>query len=141
MTEFRISPLKGVEKIEFGMLLDDIRRHFSSEPRTFKRTPQDSFPCDYFESEGVFFYYDSEGHLEAVEFSSPARPSIADLNLLGLGLDKATAALARLDSEVEREVDGAIAYQLGVSVYAPLAKEDATSPVESLMAFRPGYYK
>jgi len=138
--EFQISPLKGIDSIEFGMAPADVRRHFDDEPKSFKRTPQDSFPCDYFESQGVFFYYDGEGRLEAVEFASPAQPSVEKLNLLGLGLDEATAALSGLDSEVEKEVDGAIAYQLGVSIYAPLAKENPSAPVESVLAFRPGYY-
>src|SRR5690349_16394516 len=102
MMEFHISPLKGVDGIEFGMMPNDVRRHFNSEPRSFKRTPQDSFPCDYFESEGVFFYYDGEGQLEAVEFASPAQPSVENLKLLGLGLNEATAALSGFDSEVEK---------------------------------------
>ncbi|MGN6820464.1 MAG: hypothetical protein ACTHJR_17535 [Sphingomonas sp.] len=138
--EFQISPLKGVDDIEFGAAPADVRRHFDSQPKSFKRTPQDAFPCDYFESQGVFFYYDGDGRLEAVEFASPARPSVEKLNLLGLGLDEATAALSGLDSEVEKEADGAIAYQLGVSIYAPLAKENPAAPVESVLAFRPGYY-
>jgi hypothetical protein len=140
MMEFQISPLKGVDSIEFGMAPSDVRRHFDSEPKSFKRTPQDAFPCDYFESEGVFFYYDREGHLEAVEFASPAQPSVENLRLLGLGLDQATTVLSRFDSEVEKEADGAIAYQLGVSVYAPLAKDNPAASVESVLAFRPGYY-
>lgn len=140
MMEFRISPLKGVDSIAFGATPDDVRSRFTSEPKTFKRTPQDSFPCDYFESEGVFFYYDGDARLEAVEFALPAQPLIENLNLLGLGLDNATAVLSRLDSEVEKEADGAIAYQLGVSIYAPLAKDNIGAPVESVLAFRPGYY-
>jgi hypothetical protein len=138
--EFRISPLEGVGDIKFGMSPDDVRKHFRSAPKSFKRTSKDTFPCDHFELEGLFCYYDGDGHLEAIEFGSPAQPSVANLNLLGLGLDVATAALANFDSEVESEVDGAIAYQLGVSIYAPLAKEDASASVESLLAFRPGYY-
>jgi len=138
--KFRIIPLKGVDGIEFGMSPSDVRRHFGSEPKSFKRTPQDAFPCDYFELEGVFFYYDSEGRLEAVEFSSPSQPAIENLELLGLGLDAATKALSSLDSDLEKETDGAIAYQLGVSIYAPLAKSNTAAPVESVLAFRSGYY-
>lgn len=140
MMKFRILPLKGVDGIEFGMTPDDVRSRFDSEPKTFKRTPQDSFPCDYFESESVFFYYDSDARLEAVEFALPAQPSIENMKLLGIGLNEATAALSGLDSQVEKEIDGAIAYQLGVSIYAPLAKDNAAAPVESVLAFRPGYY-
>lgn len=140
MMKFQISSLKGVNGIEFGMSRNEVRRHFDSQPRSFMRSPQDSSPCDYFESQGVFFYYDGVGHLEAVEFASPAQPSVENLKLLGMGLDEATAALSGFDSEVEKEPDGAVAYQLGVSIYAPLAKENPAAPVESVLAFRPGYY-
>jgi hypothetical protein len=140
MTEFRIWPLKGVDSIEFGMARDDVRSRFGSEPKSFKRSSRDTFPCDYFASDGVFFYYDDDGHLEAVEFALPAQPSVENLKLLGLGLDVAMAALSGLDSEVKKESDGAIAYQLGVSIWAPLAKDDVAAPVETVLAFRPGYY-
>lgn len=138
--EFIISPLKGVDRIEFGMSPSDVRRHFDSAPNSFKRTPQASHHCDYFESEGVFFYYDAEGQLEAVEFATPADPKIKGQSLLGLGFSRATAVLSGLDSEIAREIDSAIAYQLGLSIHAPLAKDDTSAPVESVLAFRPGYY-
>jgi len=138
--ELRISPLKGVGQIDFGMSPKEVRSNIGSDPKSFKRTPQSAFPCDYFASEGAFFYYDSDGRLEAVEFAPPARPTIDNLSIIGLGFSEAVAMLSRLDTHVEREVDGAIAHQLGISIYAPLAKDDPSAPVESVIAFRPGYY-
>lgn len=135
-----ISPLKGVGDVEFGMPQHKVRGLVGGNVRSFKRTPQDLFPCDYFKDIGAFFYYDSEGRLEAVEFASPARPTVAGTELIGLSFDKACASLDVLDSQVVREVDGAIAYQLGVGIYAPLAKDNPEAPVESVIAFRPGYY-
>ena len=138
--EFHISPLKGIGQIKFGMSPGEVRNQVGSEPKSFKRTPQAAFPCDYFESEGVYFYYDGNGLLEAAEFAQPAQPTVENLSLLGVGFGEAVAALSRLDTQVETEADGAIAYQLGVSIYAALAKDDTSAPVESVMAFRPGYY-
>ena len=140
MMEFPISPLKGIGDIDFGMKPEEVRVRIRSDPKSFKRSPHSSFPCDYFESEGSFFYYDADGRLEAAEFAAPAQPTIENFSLLGLGLDVATAILSRLDPGVEREGDGAIAYQLGISIYAPLAKDDPSAPVESVLAFRSGYY-
>ncbi len=138
--ELRILPLKGVGNIEFGMSQEQVRGRIGDGFRSFKRTPQASLPCDYFEELGAFFYYDSEGRLEAVEFAPPARPTVAGVELLGLGFNEALAKLRVMDSQVEKEVDGAIAYQAGISIYAPLAKNNPTAPVESVLAFRPGYY-
>ncbi len=138
--EFPVFPLNGVGSIEFGMTPKEVRARIGSTPKSFKRTPQAVFPCDYFEAEGVFFYYDAEGRLEAAEFASPASPTLDTLNLLGLALNEATAILSRLDPEIEREVDGAIAHGLGISIYASLAKDDPSAPVESVIAFRSGYY-
>lgn len=138
--EFPISPLRGVGRIEFGMKPDEVRSAIGANPKSFKRSPQAPYPCDYFESEGAFFYYDSDGRLEAAEFAFPAQPIVENLSLLGMKFEDATAALAGLDTQIEREIDSVIAYQLGVSIYAPLAKDEPKSLVESVIAFRPGYY-
>jgi hypothetical protein len=138
--QFSIMPMKGVNQIQFDMTPIEVRALMPSEPRSFMRAPQDPHPTDYFEAEGAFFYYDAGGHLEAVEFTLPAQPTIANLNLLGFKFGEALAALSNLDTQVRKQVDGAIAYQLGISIYAPLAKDDATAPVETVVAFRPGYY-
>jgi hypothetical protein len=42
--------------------------------KTFRRSPEEKFPCDYFDREGVFLYYDDDGRFEAVEFSIPSPP-------------------------------------------------------------------
>jgi hypothetical protein len=138
--QLTISPLKAVDDVEFGMSQDEVRARVSGKFRAFKRSPQASFPCDYFEEIGAFFYYDSEGRLEAVEFAPPARPTVAGVALLGLNFEAACASLRVLDNQIEEELDGAIAYQVGVRIWAPLAKANPAAPVESVLAFRPGYY-
>ena len=60
--------------------------------------------------------------------------------MLGMPFNEALEILTSLDGKVEKEIDGAVAHQLGVTIYAPLAKEDAAAPVESVLAFKSGYY-
>ncbi|GLS86642.1 hypothetical protein GCM10010873_16160 [Cypionkella aquatica] len=138
--DFQIFPLKGVGLIKFDMSPYEVRAIIGSEYKTFKRTSQSSFPCDFFQSDGIFCYYDSSGLLEAVEFSGPARPKIGDVDILGAAFGKAVSLLSGLDDQTVLESDGAIAYQLGISIFASLAKDDPSAPIESLLAFRSGYY-
>jgi len=138
--KFDIFPLKGVNQIEFGMAFDQVRALMGNEPKSFKKSPQDPFSTDYFASSGVFFFYDADGRFEAAEFALPAQPIVSNHSLLRLKFKDALAALRNADPHVKQQVDGAIAYQLGVSIYAPLAKNDVTAPVETVLAFRPGYY-
>ena len=84
--DFSISPLKGVGTIQFGMSPDEVRACVNQGFKSFKRAPQDSFPADYFQDIGTFCYYDSDGKLEAMEFASPAQPSIKGAKLLDLSL-------------------------------------------------------
>jgi hypothetical protein len=138
--KFEISPLEGVGDVKFGLFREDVRRMAGLECSSFKRSPQATSPCDYFERLGTFFYYDSTDRLEALEFVKPARPTIYALELLGESFDAACVRLRALDSNLEVEGDGAIARQLGVSVYAPLAEDDPGAAIESVLAFAPGYY-
>ena len=138
--EYEITPFEGVGPIKFGMTPEEVQRTLGKVPTTFMRTPQAAFPCDYFQSVGAFCYYDSDGALEAVEFGHPARPLLAALSLLGSPMNKALATLSQLDPTLAVEADGAIAYQLGVSIFAPHLKDNEAANVESLLAFRRGYF-
>lgn len=138
--DFSIIPLKGVGNLEFGMQPEEVRRRVGSPFRSFKRSPQAAFPCDYFDQLGMFCYYDSEGKLEAVEMSSPAAPTINGTDLLKLDFETAARSLAEFDKQIRRETGSVIAYEVGVSIYAPLAKSSTTANVESVLAFRAGYY-
>ena len=122
------------------MTSEDVQRALGKVPKTFKRTPQAAFPCDYFQSEGTFCYYDSDGSLEAVEFGDPARPLLATLSLLGSPMNKALAALFQLDPTLAVGADGATSHHMGVSIFAPQLKDNGTASVESLLVFRRGYF-
>ena len=135
-----IDPFRGVGGIEFGMAPKDVRSRMGADFRLFKRTPEVEVPSDYFPKDGVFFYYDASGLLEAIEFAGPARPTVNGLDLLNLAFEKAVTKLAVLDKYIEEDADGAIAHHLGVSLYVPLLKDDRNAPVRGILAFRRGYY-
>jgi hypothetical protein len=140
MTDFLIAPLKGVGNIKFGMVPNEVRSRIGLPYRSFKRSSVSSFPCDHFEQLGVFFYYDSNGTLEAIEMTSRACPTLNSVDLFALDFESATRALAALDASLKSEVDSVISYGLGVSIYAPLAKDNPKAPLESVIAFRAGYF-
>jgi len=138
--QLTIMPLKGVGDVKFGMSAEEVRSVIGANFRSFKRSAQAAFPCDHFPELSAFFYYDFEGRLEAVEFAAPAEPVVAGVKLLGFGFEDTCTTLRGLDEQTKKEVDSAVAYQLGISIYAPSAKNNPAAVVESVLAFRPGYY-
>jgi hypothetical protein len=138
--DLEIFPYKGVGDIVFGMEPEKARAKFVSEPKSFKRSPADQFPCDYFQAEGIFLYYDFGGHLEALEFCSPARPTLGGVELLKLTYGKAVSALGCLDDSVKISADGATAFGVGIGIYVPHAKDGEKASIESVIAFKLGYY-
>lgn len=138
--DFTIQPLRGVGRISFGTSPDQIRREVGGPFKSFKRSPEAAFPCDYFDAFGTFFYYDSGGRLDAIEFVSPAQPTIHGVRLLEMNFRAAKESLMRLDSQIKQAADSIVAYQIGVSVWSPLAKSDPLAPIESVLIFRQGYF-
>ena len=138
--DFEIKPLKGVGAIEFGMTPLEVRNRLGGEFKSFKRSSMAAFPCDYFQSVGIFAYYRASGELEALEFASPAQPVLEGANLLSMSFSAAKAFLSSRDSALENKGDSAIAHAVGVSVYASTAKKNPMTPCESVLVFAPGYY-
>lgn len=140
--DFQIRPLKGVGTFDFGLRPDEVQRQLRQyEPVSGKRSDSDAYPFDYFRELGVFFYYDAHGHLDAVEFAPPAKPNVNGLLMLGRSFGEVVGDLSAADNSVRTTVDSAIAHRLGVSIWVPFAKDDPDAPVESVLAFREGYYK
>jgi len=138
--DYRIDPLVGVGPIRFSMSREAVREHMKSRLQSFQRSPVDAILCDFFPDEGAFFYYDSRDYLEAIEFAAPATPTLFGVDIFGLTFRTAVSWLSEFDTHIEVEPDSVIAFELGVSVYAPLAKDDEDVRVESVLIFRRGYY-
>ena len=121
---YEIAPLKSVGAFVFGMSPEQVRQVSGHLYQSFLRTPSSKHPCDYFPEIGIFANYTIEGKLEAIEFATPARPILDTVSLLELSFDKVKSFLSVRDNAIEIEVDGVISHKLGVSFYAPFAKEN-----------------
>lgn len=137
---YEIQPLKGIGSIEFGMLSTKVRSLIGGEFKSFKRSPAAAYPCDYFPHIGVFAYYKGSGELEAIELALPAQPTLDGMNLFDIGFDAVKVLLKSKDTGLHIEIDGAISPALGISLYAPDAKENPATICESVLVFEKGYY-
>lgn len=138
--EFIIRPLAGFNAIEFGMPVTEVRARMGTTCESFKRTPEQAFPADYFPEDGAFFYYDVQGRLEAVELASPAQARIGEHDLLALTFKESLGCLKRLDPDTVADNSGANAPALGIGLCSPLCKADDAAPVEAVIIYREGYY-
>ncbi len=138
--DYTIIPNEGVGSVRFNMSADEARAAIGLDYQSFKRSPLSASESDYFAEAATFFYYDADRKLEAIEFAPAVQPRLGGTELFGLNFKECSAYLAQLDEDVELEEDGAVAYRVGVSIYAPLAKDDEAAPVESVLVFRAGYY-
>ena len=137
---FLISTFFGAGSINFGMSPSEVRALLGGNFKSFKKTSNAEYPCDYYESLGIFVYYKLPGIVEALEFAEPADPVFNGRSLLKLSFEDLKSMLLDMDKNLEIESDSLISYKLGIGVYAPDADEDASLPVESVIAFEDGYY-
>lgn len=122
--QFEIHPLKGVNSIEFGMIPDQVRQAMGQNFTLFKRggnvdDDDGRHPSDYYADEGVFFYYTSDGHLEAIEFAPSAMLSLGGVNFFDLPIKEAAEALRRIDPEMKLRQDIAYSHGLGLCLWTP----------------------
>jgi hypothetical protein len=118
------------------MSRDEVQKRIDGNFRTVRRGTL----SDYYHDIGVHCHYDSADRLEAMEFASPARPVIAGVELLGLRFKEAFDKLRALDSATEKGNDGATSFSLGVGIWNPAGEKNPQEPVETVIAFRSGYY-
>ncbi|MEI8644368.1 hypothetical protein P4S60_01645 [Pseudoalteromonas sp. Hal040] len=137
---FNVTPLTGIDEIQFGMSLDEARNAISSSYNTFKRTPAAEHPCDFYENLGLFVYYDSFATVEALEFCEPALLYFKGINLVASSFEDIVKFLKSIDNAIELEGDSFTSYSLGIGGYSPDLGEDSNSACESVILFKDGYY-
>ncbi|MGI0120189.1 hypothetical protein [Zooshikella sp. RANM57] len=135
-----VKPNVGVGSIDFGMTPDEVRNILGVHYKSFKRTPSAAFPCDYFESLGIFVYYKQPGKVEALEFAEPSTPLFENISLLTLSFINLKSLLLKHDKNLEVDEDSLTSFKLGVGAYAPEAAEQPESKIESIIVFEKGYY-
>lgn len=137
---FTIKPHVSAGPIVFGMTPEQVRQAVNQPHKSFKRTPSSAYPCDFFQTEGVFVYYQADGHAEAVEFAEPAEPMLEGTNLLSIPFSELAALLQRQDATIELEATELTSKGVGIGAYAPEAEESPEKPAESVIVFKKGYY-
>ena len=138
--KYEIEPLRRAGPFVFGMSPTEVRRTAGSEFRSFKRTASSAHPCDHFPSLGVVANYTPDGRLEAIEFAAPALPLLHDQSLRELSLINLKNFLSKHDDTLEAEIESVLSRDLGVSGWAPSAKDDGSAPCESILVCVKGYY-
>lgn len=138
-TRIELKPRKGTDRLSFGDTRASTRAVLGASYESFKRTPTAELPCDAYEEGSVFLYFRKPDILEAIEFASPARPTLNGRALLDMSYEELKNFIVRLDPKAEFEPDGLTSIELGLGVYAPEAGDDGAE-VESIMVFQDGYY-
>jgi hypothetical protein len=135
-----IHPLVGVGRLRFGSRSDAVRLALGSPSEPFRRSKYQTTQCDYFRSLGIFAHYSTIGLLEALEFAAPADPLLSDQRLRGIRLEAAVAILQAYGADLTEDSAGVSSVSLGVSLYAPLKKDDPWATVDGVLVHARGYY-
>lgn len=137
--DFTIRPLKGANDIEFGMQAEVVQALMGAVPQKFRRHDE-AFPSDHFVEDGVFGYYDADGHLEAMEFSAPSRALLGAVDFLQLPFGEAASLLRQIDPEAETNKDMVTSKRFSIAIWSSAGFDEADEPVEAFLIGRPGYY-
>lgn len=138
--DFDLHPWNGAGSLVFGMRKHQIRKIIDLPFRSFRRAQKTGVPDDYFWTAGLFAYYDHHGRLEALEFATPAAPTLDGINLLALPFDQAKQLLRTKGGPITEGYDDAQSDSLGIGLWAPKSTEHPTASCDSVILFRRGYY-
>lgn len=130
---------EGAGPVQFGMTREAVATAVGASPRRFRRAPTAN-ETDAFADEGIYVEYGADDACEAVEMASPAVPTLQGRELLSVPYQELRDWVLKLDPAVEMDGAGLISRALGVGFYAPAAVEAPEEFVESVIAFRRGYY-
>jgi hypothetical protein len=131
----------GVGAVRFGQTREIVRRFFKEKPTEFFKAPDDPVKTDYFESDGVFIFYNANDTCEAVEFCKPAIVTWQNKQLLPLPLGELLDYMRSQDNNLDEEdtVSGFLSYKNGIGGYIEDI-EELEEPAETIICFRRGYY-
>ncbi|MFZ0497978.1 MAG: hypothetical protein WAM52_02505 [Steroidobacteraceae bacterium] len=138
--QHQVLPLQGWGLLRFGMSRAEVRAAMGGAVESRKRNQFSATAYDFFPAQGVFAYYRVDDTLEAVELAKPASALIEGMDLLDSPFEDAERFLSSKADPVERDADGLTCYLLGVSLYAPDARDDPQSKPESVLIFCTGYF-
>jgi hypothetical protein len=126
--------------MRLGMPRDEVRGVMQAPYRLVMKTPDSTEPYDYFFQHGIHVYYDAAGHCEFVEMGTPARPELFSRPLLHEPFHRFYDWLRGRASRIRLSRSGLLCFDYCIGVYVPGLKTSASSPIESVSLFRPGYW-
>jgi hypothetical protein len=130
-------PLKGTDKIRFGMKREEVREALDLDFRNFLRNELAENPTDYYPDLKLFVEYNQNDVCEAIEFTNEGKLIWEGANLCAFNYDKLVKKLDTLSERNETEDGiGKTYHDLGISV-----TESAESEyVEAVMIFSENYW-
>jgi hypothetical protein len=135
--DFSIHPYIGVGPIKFGMCRKEVRETLDSYTRDQENVALGN-GTDHFEQLGLMISYSNSDECEVIEFTSPSKPHINGINLIGLPYKAALKKLHSLNASIIEDKGCIISFQYGISLWSP--DRTHNGPVKSLCVFRKGYY-
>ena len=141
---YAIMSYVGVGPLRLGMTRADIHRLLGEEATSFRRAPTiipDEIPQDRYANRGIFIDYSPLGLCRSIEFAGPAAPSWRGEPLLGRPYREVRALFTVWDPALKEDGAGFTSLELGIGVYAPVAKDHPDDPVEGVIVFEKGYYQ
>jgi hypothetical protein len=134
-----IVPNKGIGPIRFGMSRAEVRKFAPGVVSPFLKGPSAKLETDDL-GEGIHVYYGAGYICVAVEVGSPSQVFLDGAAILGQPFSVARVALTVHDPNPTIDDVGAESRLIGVGLYCPDLCDGATSPVEGVIVFEPGYY-
>lgn len=139
--DFVLKLLKGANGLEFGMTEQAVHDRMKVAPEKFRRHDE-AFMSDYYVSDGAFAYYDDQGHLDAIEVSTPSRAILGGVDILALPVRQALAFVKQLDPDTKIDNGSVISHKYSLAIWCPhLGDEEDEEPVEAVLVGKPGYYQ
>lgn len=138
---FSAYPLKGVNDIEFGITSEMLEQKMSGRLEIGDiRAKSIDHPTYSYPDIPVFFYFDEEGFLEAIEFCEGSNAFLGDTNFLTMGVREAISAMKTLDPDTVIDDQGAVSHRLSFGIWCPNIDEEDEEPVETFLIARAGYF-
>jgi len=98
-------------------------------------------PTDSFREDGIHVFYRQPGVCEAIEFYSPSKVYLQQVNLLNEPYDRVKSFFSALDDQLEEDDAGLTSRKLGVGIYAPYHRDLPNDSTKSVIVFEDGYYE
>ena len=128
MNTICVEPLKKVDKIEFGMERDVVRKLYG-EYEEFKKSEYSENTTDDFGSFHV--YYDENDKCEAVEIFDDVEVTVNGEKIFPVKIEEAQ----KIESSLVRDEEGLISIEKSIGIYAP------DENMESVLFGKEGYYE